>query len=285
MTAAVDGMVQLLLDTLSDVHDIIRMISNLTEQGYHAVQPANGIARNLTSAILELSINMQLIALNAQIRSVQSGQGTGLEVLAARTAEISVQINEISEGISGELSLLHSSIDEMLGVFGQFRDQGTEQLKALEAARGDTEKRLHALRDKTLVAVQEIAEDVERVHSSVGEAKDSLSGLPVLCAKLQESAQLLKRLQGVHDSSPIADKALQTHAAKYTMASEREVHDELIGINAGTLSKSNSTPSPVLDALFSEEEKYSAPLAASAGEQLPKGDKPKQAMGDNVELF
>ena len=47
---------------------------------------------------------MRLIALNAQIRSVQIGEGTGLEQLASRTAEISRDVNTIGDETARDLN-------------------------------------------------------------------------------------------------------------------------------------------------------------------------------------
>ncbi|MFA5263367.1 MAG: methyl-accepting chemotaxis protein [Opitutaceae bacterium] len=266
MTAAVDGMVQSLLDTLSDVHEIIGMVHDLAEQGNTAVQPANGIAGNLTTAISELSINMRLIALNAQVRSVQGGQGTGLELLAARTAEISDEINDISKQVSDDLSSLHAGIDEMLVTFAQFLNRGKEQNALLGASRGDTEKRLHALRDRALLVVQEIGTSAEQTLASVQDVRGALESLPGLRARFGHAIEMLSTIEPELDADARDTRHLFAHARRYTMESERKVHKALIAsIGADT------GPGVPAD-------------RAEASQQHPQPAK-NRAMGDNVEFF
>lgn len=247
MTAAVDGMVQSLLDALREVHDIIGMVTRLTEQGHAAVLPANGIASNLTEAIGELSINMRLIALNAQIRSVQGGQGTGLETLAARTAEISDDINTISAKVSQELGELHVAIEEMLSTFGQFLDRGREQNAHLGEARTSLETRLHGLRDETLSAVQEIGSEVDELRRTVADADRLLDGFPGLCSGVREAADRLDRSLPELVGEEFDAASLQGLEKRYTMASERKVHAEVLtaagnGLPAQPPSEAAKTP-------------------------------------------
>lgn len=303
MTAAVDGMVQLILDVMQDVHDIISLVSRLTEQGHAAVLPASGLARNLTSTISELSINMRLIALNAQIRSVQGGQGTGLEMLAARTAEISDQINDISVRVAGDLQRLHAQIDEMLGKFSEFLDRGKLQNEALGAARASVEPGLHALRNKTLELVQEIGDSVDLMHEAVSATGNSLAELPGLGTKLKSITTELEAVRPEGDIHAGDLARLKGLADRYTMASEREVHDNLLAaLAAGSAQqkKDESTVTPIEAAaaataavdLFgdtgAEATKTEAGSAEKTPETTPKAPAPDKAADSNsgnIELF
>ncbi len=302
MTAAMDGMVQLLLDTLSDVNDIIRMVAELTEQGYTAVKPASGLARNLTETIVELSINMQLIALNAQVRSVQSGQGTGLELLAARTAEVSMEIDGISSQISHDLSELHEAIDQMLKLFDQFRTRGTSELSGLATHRGPAETRLHALRDRTIMAVQEIGVEIDSLLASVKEVHGSLDGMGAFVEDLSGLMQYLEQSKPEHHHSHGAvSTVLSGMLNRYTMASERAVHEEFLAevakgkasqaipsavpeqveVNRSGASPANAT------SVVATTAAPAAPAAAPApASQPPSRPQPAASgLGDNVELF
>lgn len=279
MTAAMDGMVQLLLDSLSDVYEIISMVAKLTEEGFEAVQPARGLARNLTETITELSVNMQLIALNAQIRSVQSGQGTGLETLAARTAEVSTDINGISEDIAKDLGLLHQSIDEMLVMFSEFREQGSVQLAELDQSKAPAEHRLHSLRDKTIMAVQEIGMQIDSMLQSIGKAHESLDTVPVVVDALRGLGERLEaacpeeaKLGGSREVSA------ESMVNRYTMASERAVHESYMEELNASKSKDRA---PKASAVADDKKSVSQAAPATPPAASPQAS----SLGDNVEFF
>lgn len=303
MTAAVDGMVQLLLDMLADVHDTISLMAELSEQGHVAVQPAGGLARDMTHTTVELAINMRLIALNAQIRSVQSGQGTGLEILASRTAEISGEINDISAQLSGNLTELHSAIDEMLALFGRFRNEGSQCLTGLEQRRKPMEDRLHSLRDRTLQAVAELGNDLDRMRATTGEVKALMEVLPQSEEKLRLVGGVLE--QGCKEDEDETDRkaALESLNQRYTMASEREVHEAFLAARQGgaaavpavqALSKMAPEPAPLFEEFGSEPaapapapsstSAPAAPVAPAEPEKKPAAAAPA-APADNFEMF
>jgi len=285
MTAAVDGMVQLLLDMLADVHDTIRLMADLSQQGFVAVQPAGGLARDMTHTTVELSINMRLIALNAQIRSVQSGQGTGLEILASRTAEISGEINGISELLSGNLIELHQAIDEMLALFARFRNEGSQCLARLDERRPATESRLHSMRDRTLQAVAELGNDIDRMRATTGEVKALMERLPESEQLLGGVAKVLE--QGCHEDENEPDRkaALENLAQRYTMASEREVHDAFI---ASQRAATNEVPVPVTVASTAASVPAAEVTPAESEKKpaaIPATPAAAPAPADNFEMF
>lgn len=286
MTAAMDGMVQLILDTMVDVQEIIGMVTQLTRQAHEAVQPANGIARNLTTVIVELSVNMRLIALNAQIRSVQGGQGTGLEVLAARTSDISDEISGIGDQVSAELAELHASIDQMLSTFQEFVQRGEAREGELTQSRGENERSLHAFRDRALQVVQAIGDGVQAVHETVQDIQQSILGLPEFTRRLQAEASALEAQIGEGEGDVDAGQHLVEHAKRYTMASERELHDTLF--SSAAVAGAATVLSVAGEETPPEETAISAPLGQEKvvpeKEPSPK-KKETEDFGDNVDLF
>lgn len=229
MVAAADGMVQLLLDVLADVGNIVALVSELTGEAAQTLAPMKDLASTLNSALVELSIDMQLIALNAQIRSVQGGTGTGLEQLAARTVEISRQTTDITTANYHELHILRTGIGEMLVTFGNFRTRGEEQRHGYEDRRQDVETRLHAMRDRTLDAFTAISGTLESIHVSAGNVTGALGGIPVCREQIAAVAAVLHELHARHghdDPVPAGDLAVRQ---SYTMASQHAVHAAVCG--------------------------------------------------------
>ncbi|MCC5024959.1 MAG: hypothetical protein J6386_20170 [Candidatus Synoicihabitans palmerolidicus] len=90
--ASIDGMVQLLIEAFKEITEITADNVRLADDSHSSLKPVSDVTENLCSVVVEVSLNIQLIALNAQVRSVQLGDGSGLEVLAARTSDISAEL-------------------------------------------------------------------------------------------------------------------------------------------------------------------------------------------------
>jgi len=184
-----EGLVQVLLDTIEDVNGIISGMAKLAEDAHTAVKPAGQIALSMSSALTELAINMQHIALNAQVRSVWIGAGTGLEELAARTAEISNQISHISEQSSQDLGVLQQSVNEMLTAFDAFHRRGSDQLTRLNTQRTSTESRLHSLRDHTISTIHTIGSGVDAIKTSATKLNEDLVRMDEVRASVLNNAR------------------------------------------------------------------------------------------------
>src|SRR5690606_26276634 len=75
---------------------------------YDSVEAFGGIAMNVTAALQRLTVDIKLIALNAQIQAAQMGEGTGLEVLSEQTCELSEQTGRFTSEIGKDLEQLVS---------------------------------------------------------------------------------------------------------------------------------------------------------------------------------
>jgi hypothetical protein len=272
MVAAADGMVQLLLDVLSEVGEIIRVVAELTDQASRTLAPMKDLAGQLTTAVVELAIDMRLIALNAQIRSVQGGAGTGLEVLAARTAVIADETSAVTTKNFSELKILNDGIKEMLATFGDFQRRGSEQLARFHAGRSEIETRLHGMRDSTLDAFSAISGTLVEVRKSSQEVIGALAGIP---ACRDRFAAVAAQLHSLHERHQIHAGGMDEAAERirtYTMASEHAVHAAVFGkkYDAGDADAE----------LFSTPPSKTAAASPKAAVATPAGE-----FGENAELF
>lgn len=303
-----DGLVQVLLDTIDDVHKIILGMAKLAEEAHTAVKPAGQIALSMSSALTELAINMQHIALNAQVRSVWIGAGTGLEELAARTAEISNQISHISEQTSQDLVVLQTAVNEMLTAFEAFHRRGSEQLTRLGEQRTGTESRLHSLRDHTISTIHTIGSGVDAIKTSatklnedlvqMDEVRDDvLNNARELSSFLMDhgvknpqsgspatvTAAALGSAQAVDDFQDFSDFSAPSPAAPAPVAQTQ-------GTEAVTTQEADASPAPQANAFtdFSapptSEAPASDPASAPTEEKKPAPEKPAPPASD-FELF
>lgn len=285
MVAASDGMVQRLLDALHEVHEMIRAMATLTERTHESVRPAADLAGSLTSTLVELAINMRLIALNAQIRSVQIGEGTGLEQLASRTAEISREVNAIGDQTARDLDLLRTGINELLGTFGEFRQRGGEQLANLTRDRVGAEANLHALRDRAIDAVSHIGETAKALHTSADGLRKSIEPIGGLGDELKKTAGALHALVSPDEISRISAEEIAAETARYTMASELQTH---LNLTAAAPVALIAPPAAAADdfEFFSTPPETAPALVAAAAPVAPAGKSSSSgATSDNVEFF
>ena len=109
VSAEAQGFVQVLLDTLHDLRDLVEEVIVGAEQAHTAIRPVGGQTSNLTATMRQLSAQIQLIGLYAQVQAARVGTGTGLERLAAETTRVATETAETSE--AGPANWTRSSRD------------------------------------------------------------------------------------------------------------------------------------------------------------------------------
>lgn len=304
VTASVDGLVQVLLDTIHEVRSMAHNAVQTADLASRALQPIGGLASNLTGVMRELSAQIHLIALNAQIQAAHNSIGNGLEVLASRTANVSNEAGEISERVALGVDSLTVDLDGIVDSFAKLRAEGAQKRSLMEKEARSKEDELHAMRDETLRELMAVSDCVSqistlassmmkqnRLDSIVGERFDhlgaSLSQVAAAAnASIGQSGHTCERMQ-------FSDEL----ARNYTVASEHAVHKRIFGDSpvAGnstldvSLFDDESSPEPkhvetesVVDPVASSAE------LATAEPRVANGDlseKKEAALGDNVDLF
>ncbi len=285
-TASVDGMVQLLLEAFQEITEISSDNVRLAEESRRALNPVRDVTENLSSVVIEVSLNIQLIALNAQVRSVQLGDGSGLEVLAARTAEISAELGELGDRTAAEIVELRDVTHAVLAQLEEMEQVGRQHLGALRTRGAEVVERLHHMRDRTLTVLQDVCEEMENVRTKTNPKPQRLKELDVAEACLDRCADWFARHSTDAPVTPAQRQALADHVKSYTMASERRVHAEITGDKHDLGEHDASTE------LFVDP----PPAAVAIAEPAPAASTPAQpgktpqaaapaALADNVELF
>lgn len=172
LSAAEDGMVQSLLEIISELRDALSDTAVLQQGAYDTIRPLGGLASNLTGVMRQVSVNIKLIAINAQIQAAHVGQGTGLEVLSERTSRISDEIYQLNKEVGTDLDGMVGGLDEIVAEFRSLSETGQAQTRLLAVEGAQEELRLHAYRDATLqcfMAVGTTAADLEANLRSTAE--------------------------------------------------------------------------------------------------------------------
>ena len=230
VSAAEDGMVQSLLNIVAELRLLIAGTVAVQQEAYETIKPLGGLASNLTGVLRQLSVNIKLIAINAQIQAAHVGQGTGLEVLSERTSAISDEIYRLNEKVGIDLDGMVAGLEEVVAEFRSLSDTGQEQRRLLAEEGAQEELRLHAYRDATLQCFISVGSSAGELEQSIRATLASVRFGALADQMIDPLLDALRDvLRAVEDSGVAArhpdDQRLTRHlTANYTMASERAVH-------------------------------------------------------------
>ncbi|MBI1177137.1 hypothetical protein GC207_06820 [bacterium] len=274
VTAAVDGMVQVLLDTLSDVSMLLRETLSEADKTYEIIRPLGGQAADLTVTVTNLSLAIKLIALNAQVQAGKLESAESLEVLSARTSEIADAANHISLEVAEKLETFSREMDRFVRGFEDLRSAGQQEVAELNGQSESASERLHRYRDTTLQSLMDVSAMIERLNELSGQRQVSATSRTRLNDEIDGLAGIIDRVESA--VARICDPAdleledgleLEELMKSYTMVSERSVHQRVTRKNQ---------PEPALESEEPVEKREPGPVAQStAGQDL----------GDNIELF
>jgi methyl-accepting chemotaxis protein len=230
-SAAVDGMVRVLLDTIRENTELVQSTSRQTREIGAAINPIGGLLGNLTGSILDVSSQIRLIALNAQIQAAQGGEGTGLEVLALRTRDIAEQMASGVAEIGAELDALKEGLADSVRDVEYACVQSTDFLRFLLEDGGNQEVALRRFRDRMVVELRCISELIVHIETESHRLSASLdmrsTVIEVVSGVRLELEHFSERLSAKLDRE-IRSTLLEQHALSYTAASERAAHERAL---------------------------------------------------------
>ena len=223
----------------------------------HAVETANRLSPYLAE-VAQINQQMHLQALNAIVKTARLGaDGRTLEVLSMHVQ----QVFEESSGMVEETEQLIESISATTAAAG-----------AVAAAEADTSVELQqelersaSMRAKFLHAMEEAARHARFQESRLDQARTRLAFLGEMGGEIAALRQHLEDARLALAGAAGMRSAAHPPAAldRYTIASEREVHRQIVGA-----AEAPALPDPLPP--------QASPLAAAADEE---------SLGDNVELF
>lgn len=239
MTASASGSIQGLLDSLEEIREMVAATLRATEMAEKSVLPVRTATEGLTNTVQAVAHEMHLIALNAQIQSIQMGEGTGLDVLAAHSTEVSQATTRISMEVTEKVSEVAIAVAAHSDRLSGLRQAGQAQQAELEQKGQLQEAALHRVRDQTLNefrATSEALENARKLGAGIG-------GLLNVAPAVAEIQAVRESVADLHERSTAIGKAFALPAGrqvnlaslegKYTMASERRIHSEVLGAPVG----------------------------------------------------
>ncbi|MFP4542346.1 MAG: hypothetical protein ACLFR7_12025 [Opitutales bacterium] len=236
--AAADGITQRLLDALGDVEEMVEHSHQLARRSLAAASSAATTLSQLNLALGELSANMHLIALNAQIRSAQISEGTGLGILAARTSVISREITGMGGRVGEDVSALADCTRSLVEIFSEFERAGGQIKETLAGDGASLGQRLHVTRDHVLDFSRLLGQTLGLVRGAVCEAHPVAAQIPQAQTGLDACLRQVRthlppparrRARGPRARRRRQSAVLESIPQVYSMASERNVHARVSG--------------------------------------------------------
>jgi hypothetical protein len=234
-TSSSAEMVQVLLDALAELRHMIGVAAVGAKVSRETVGPIVDALSGLNQAMTDVALKVGLVALNAQVQAVQRGDGTGLEVLAARAAQISKQAEAFGDRVSAAADEVAQSIAVVAAGFEEAEVRMQDETRTLDADGGQHEQRLHSMRDQMLECLQELGDATDLVRSYAeglnrikGVWSDPLEQIESAQRALLEAAEAAERAARKPLGDEVSSDRLEWMHRRYTMSSERHAHREAL---------------------------------------------------------
>ncbi len=170
--AAIDGMVQTLLEAMGEAGALAHSLDAEIAETHEVLRPASELATSFTKVIAQVSYQIRLIALNAQVQAAQVSAGTGLEVLAAALCGIAddtenqaralgSDTDRLSEALVAEIHASEALRARSGKMRRQFQDEAPLRQADLEQFRRDSVMKLSRTLDE-LAHVKQLSDQARR---------------------------------------------------------------------------------------------------------------------------
>jgi hypothetical protein len=237
VTVAADGSIQTLLEMLVDVRDLVAEGVYSCHSFSDSIAPVGSAVAALTGALQQLAHQMKLVALNAQVQAIKIGNGTGLEVLSAYTAQLSSSTSDLAITIAGKIAALVSAFASMTHFFEDIADAGEKQLAHLDGEGAVLRRKLHDLRDQTLTKLQSVGAILDEIESCTANLRQQTDFRVLIIRPLFTMAQRLEGIsQRLRTYLPQTREAVSSVVdnSQYSMAEERKIHNAVTNGNGQT---------------------------------------------------
>lgn len=232
VSVGADGLVQIMLDAIGQVRELLGAGSTLVQETTKVVAPIAATASNVTHRMAELAHGMLIIGLNAEVQAAHAGAGGGLEVLSARTSLIATETRHVSSSVAADINGLIAGLAEVSRILGELRCGGEASMTLLAEDGLAAERDLHAFRDKALnglVRVSTVSAGLTDRMRPIAARRRFADAFARDLAPFRTAVQLVvehaEHAAGQSDVVVDLDAVTKDIRARYTMASERRIHD------------------------------------------------------------
>ncbi len=231
--AAAGGRADILGKSVHGAAELMPQAAAGVEEATALLDSFGNVAATVAATASDMAEDMRMIALNAQVQAAQAGEaGAGLLILAERTYLISEEIKVVTRSIGFEFSEAARELGAAVAQGAILRKLGGAQCTEIASTSGEIERRLAVYRDETVQALEQLAELLAKLEAEAAGLAPQLQvgddvGAPLdrLYRDLNDLAEAVEpfAVTGAGRAPIAAEFASTKH--RYTMASERSVHD------------------------------------------------------------
>lgn len=186
------------------------------------------------SDIEYIGSEIDLIALNAQVKAAHTGpEGAGLGVLAEAIKRLSDEAERQTAAISGTLTGIHTATVHLHAEAGADEAESVSHIASIEAELAGILQTLAGMNSElcTLLVdlgdrVQSLTDDLEQATAGI-EVHERIKG--IAADLLAELERIVAQARQIEPSSSEFRNNLRFMEERYTMDSERHVHEDVAG--------------------------------------------------------
>lgn len=271
------------LDGLSALQSFIVARSGIKRDVGEAACLIYGKVTDCTQQIRELTFDLRLLAINAQVQAANAGQDQVIEVLAENICRVSETIQEEAQSLAMEMDSIMKEISGLVTHAWVLGTQQTQEGRAVSEGVPRCVASLQELQTSVGTGLESIirrqAEFQQRIHLLLSRVH-----FPELASqRLQTVLSFFQEIQAqtrpVGGGSNVNHEALAGFKSSYTMASERQIH-------ATVVERESARDGAVAGFATDGVELFDAAPMAEPGIQDSKTETaPDEPFGDNIELF
>jgi hypothetical protein len=233
-TATLDGRV--IGQAIESIHAVLLVIENAVMSVRNVVdlvQKLKATFNDCTSHVLELALDLRLVALNAQIFAAQVEAGASLEVVASNTRMVADEAMKQLSGISSGATEMIDAVTDLEQRLIDYRELATLERDQLSLESAESETKLRTLEQDLRVALSAIGSLDGELSDTIRRMTQSIRFPEAVAEASARSTALFDRIAVQYSDSD--DDAKETWHQKveelksnYTMAHERAVHEWVV---------------------------------------------------------
>lgn len=213
----------------------------INAQTAQTILPMQGLAKNLTESLREISIRIHFISLNAEIQADQVGAGTGLEVISEQARGVSDETLRLSQHLSHEMEILGISLTDIVQQLEKCQRWETERSEIFLRTASELEAEGQELLSRHTTITSSLHQHIEQLHSQVMGLLGQKHFSTVMAPPLEALMTQLEAIRLLTASDlPAWNRSAYRHlqpevSACYTMEAERQTLSRVVGTQRDSL--------------------------------------------------
>lgn len=263
------------LEGLSSLQSLIATRSAIKRDVGEAGCLIYGRVTDCTTTIGELTTDLRILAINAQVQAVNAGKQRVIEVLAENICQVSAAIQTATESLTADMRTIKDRLSELAARAWKMGTHQTPEARAVSEGAPRCIALLRGFQGNLTAGLEDLSRRQKDLQSRIEYLLTKVSFPEIASQQLQTVLRFFQEVQV--QTSPLADHAdISKHAiasleASYTMVKEREVHALAIAQSHRTVATQDS-------------DEYPAPPDVSQ-KKPERATAAAQEFGDNIELF